>query len=192
VLDQLCAPTVPKGPARCYVAAGDFLDAYMGDATNAKGNALGGKYLAEYKTGLNHPTSAARWAWHAYKDGLEAGSNERSRPGNWWTRFGKFRTAINRLTKKHPDIWLTEQGVVFNGNRGETLPPGYSRDVEAGVMRAYVGAGATQLTRQSAQIMRFYYYQLRGESHHWDSGLVSPANVPRNIYPTYRHKTSGH
>jgi hypothetical protein len=201
VLDGLCAPKV----GNCYVAAGDFLDASMPNAysPNGKGNA-GSKYFQEYygKEGMGHPTTAYRWAWHAYEDGEATYKRFRGRPKHWWTRFHNFLKAVNRVTEHavhpHPDIWLTEQGVLFEVNSTRaSLSAGKTNNEGPGkeIIKAYVDHGTSQLTRQSKQITRFYYYSSRGAPA-FDSGLLeaegSPrgkaVNAPRGIYNVYKLK----
>jgi hypothetical protein len=145
---------------------------------------------------MGHPTTGYRWAWHAYTDGANVWRNFHNRtPSKWWGIFKGFRNAINRITHGHPDIWLTEQGVVFS-NEGKRFAPGKNGHVARATMRAYVDDDENQLTRQSKQIQYFYYYETRGEAKstgHQDSGLVppagSPSHRPRAIYYIYRHKT---
>jgi YD repeat-containing protein len=188
VLDGLCAPTKHN----CLVAAGEFVDSEMPDANDAK--SPGGKYLNEYYKAMGHPTTAYRWAWHAYSDG-EATYKLRSTPSKWWTRFHNFHNAIDRLTKTthKPDIWLTEQGVIYSVNN-KKLPTWKNPNMANGIMRAYVSDGSTQLTRQSRQITRYFYYQMGGEPvgpKNWGSGLLYPTGTPRAraIYNIYKTKT---
>jgi YD repeat-containing protein len=193
IFDGLCAPSKHN----CEVAAGEFIDSAMPDANDAKSK--GGLYFAEYYKGMGHPTTAYRWAWHAYSDG-ESAYALHATPEKWWTRFKNFHNAIDRITKQShkPDIWLTEQGVIFNA-LGHTQPTHKNGGIATAIMHAYVEDGTHQLTRQSKQIMRFFYYQVRGTSvaaKIWDSGLLCPlsepkcpANFPRKIYSIYKNKT---
>jgi YD repeat-containing protein len=196
-LAGLCQPK-----AQCYVAAGDFLDKEMPDANNV--TSAGGKYLAAYLNGMGHPLSAGRWAWHAYSDGVATQSKGlKGRARHWWTRFRNFLGAVNKSSARaphpHPDIWLSEQGVVFaQGN--ESKEPFRKSGAAENIMNAYVNHGLTQLTRKSLQIQRFYYYSTRGAPD-FDSGLLEaeflppgqarrhPPSQPRTIYNIYKSKT---
>jgi YD repeat-containing protein len=189
VLDRLCSPHEHN----CQVAAGDFLDTQMHEANNAK--SPGGRYFKAYYKGMGHPTTGYRWAWHAYSDGEEVWRKYRDRsPEDWWKYFKNFHDAIDRLVKKYvPDIWLSEQGVVFSED-GVNHPAATSGAHAQDIMRAYVDDGTHQLTRQSRQITRFYYYEMKGTPKakgNFDSGLLFPSGAPRprKIYYIYREKT---
>ncbi|HEV2945456.1 MAG TPA: hypothetical protein VGX26_10120 [Solirubrobacteraceae bacterium] len=67
-------------------------------------------------------------------------------------------------------------------------------------MNSFVNRGGYQLTRQSGQITKFYYYSMRGARENegsFDSGLLEaagspykkPVSSPRSIYPIYARKT---
>ncbi len=189
VLDGLCAPHEHN----CQVAAGDFLDSQMHEANNVK--STGGRYFKAYYKGMGHPTTGYRWAWHAYSDGEEVWRKYHDHsPEDWWKYFKNFHAAIDRLVKKYvPDIWLSEQGVLFSEN-GINHPAGTSGAHAQDIMRAYVDDGTHQLTRQSRQITRFYYYEMKGTPKakgNFDSGLLFPSGTPRprKIYYIYREKT---
>jgi YD repeat-containing protein len=187
-LDTLCAPKAHN----CLVAAGEFVDSAMTDANDEE--SVGGKYFTEYFKGMGHPPTAYRWAWHAYSDG-EATYALRGTPSKWWKRFKNFRSAVDKVTKNthKPDIWLTEQGAIysaFDKNHG----PAKNGHVATEIMHAYVEDGTNQLTRQSKQITRFFYYQVRGTplgTGNWDSGLLYPTGTPRPrpMYWIYKNKT---
>jgi hypothetical protein len=188
VLDSLCLPK------KCQAAAGDFLDEFMPNVN--KRHSAGGEYFYKYYHGMGHPRTASHWAWHAYTDGEAAGTVFHGKPGQWWKRFKAFRAAMNRVSKK-PDIWLTEQGVVYSIG-AKHLAAYASEDIARRIIHAYVAEGASQLTRQSHQIMRFFYYSTRGDTSHFDSGLLCPtgstpnckhATSRRSIYYVYRNKT---
>jgi YD repeat-containing protein len=185
VLDELCKPPVPKTPARCLVGAGDFLDTDMNNASMRNSN--GGEYFHKYWLGMGHPKSGYRWAWHAYSDGEAAGTTFVHRPSEWWKRFKNFHTAIDNLSTYRPDIWLTEQGVEFLLG-GVRQPASYCGCTATAIMHAYVEDEGNQLTRQSRQIMRFFYYSTRGDKN-FDSGLLALNSTPRKIYYIYRNKT---
>jgi hypothetical protein len=185
--DELCRPANYK----CRVAAGDFLDSNMKNAKNAGGE--GGPYIRAYIKGMNH--RAAQWAWHAYSDGRQTVTKYAGKPSEWWGRFNRFREEIDRASKKHPDVWLSEQGVVFSNNG--KWEPAHKDDNGLKIMHAFVAESrhpADQLTRQSRQIVNFFYYQMRGEefkTEHQDSGLLDPVHSkPRSIYYVYRGKTN--
>jgi YD repeat-containing protein len=187
-LDSLCAPKAHN----CLVAAGEFIDSAMPDA-NDEGS-VGGKYFAEYFDGMGHPTTAYRWAWHAYSDG-EATYSLAGSPSKWWKRFKNFHNAIDRITKTShkPDIWLTEQGAIYSAF-DKRYGPSKNGHVATEIMHAYVEDGTNQLTRQSKQITRFFYYQVRGTPlgiGNWDSGLLYPTGSPRPrpMYYIYQKKT---
>jgi hypothetical protein len=184
--DELCRPEKYK----CRVAAGDFLDANMKNAKNAK--STGGTYIRNYIKGMNH--KAAQWAWHAYSDGRQTVTKYLGKPAEWWGRFKRFREEIDKASKGYPDTWLSEQGVVFSNN-GEWLPA-HDDDNGLKIMHAFVAERnhpADQLTRVSRQIVNFFYYQVRGEvigTKNQDSGLLDPVHSkPRRIYYVYREKT---
>lgn len=181
VLDELCE-------GRCRVAAGDFLDAFMEDAENAKGP--GGQYLAKYVKGMKYAPKARQWAWHAYSDGLDAGTKYAGDPKQWWGRFKHFLGAIKGLSKVNFSIWLTEQGVIYS-DEGVTKPGGKS-DNGVKIMKAYVET-PEPLTRQSPHITMFDYYEMRGEAKstgNQDSGLLNPVGKPRPIFYVYRQRTN--
>jgi hypothetical protein len=184
--DELCKPEKYK----CRVAAGDFLDSNMINAKNAR--SIGGEYIRNYIKGMNH--RAAQWAWHAYSDGRQTVTKYLGKPSEWWGRFKLFREEIDKASKAHPDIWLSEQGVVFS-NKGE-WQPAHNDDNGLKIMHAFVAERnhpADQLTRVSRQIVSFFYYQVRGEvksTKNQDSGLLDPEHSkPRRIYYVYREKT---
>jgi YD repeat-containing protein len=188
VLDELCDHKAPK----CEVAAGEFLDSNMPDANDNK--STGGKYFAEYVKAMGHPTTAYRWAWHAYSDGEYAGLHY-SKPSTWWTRFKNFHNAIDKVTTGHPaDIWLTEQGVIYSES-GKERAAFHNGNIALNIIHAYVENGTSQLTRQSRQITRFFYYQVHGASNKsFDSGFLFPGGTPatahpRQIYYAYKNKT---
>lgn len=113
-------------------------------------------------------------------------------PSKWWNSFKNFVQAINRTTgamHKLPEIWLTEQGVLYEEGSKEK-PAGGNGNIAQDTMRAYVEDGEHQLTRESKQINRFFYYEMRG-AHVFDSGLLSLAGSPRAIYGIYKKKTLG-
>lgn len=231
--DKLCEPTgeevkkaeekeEPPPPPKCLVGAGDFTDVHMKNANNGTGN--GHRYFEAYQKHMGAPQKVAFWAWHAYADGQEIGNDPElwRHPANWWHRFKQYLKAVDRVTRNHPTIWggpphiwLTEQGVVFHyGGAKKPTKAGKNPEAARHIMRAYVEHGEYQLTHQSSQIKRFYYYQMRGacscentRTHEyekqWDSGLLFPPkhnntensgeNPPprKELYRIYRSKTSG-
>jgi hypothetical protein len=160
VLDGLCNPKRNS----CYVAARDFADQKMEDAYRPRKEALpnsGYNYFQAYLKGMSHPTTGYRWAWHSYTDGENTGKLFRGRPNRWWQRFKNFRAAINRVSEharyKPPEIWLTEQGVVYERTENKKHVVAFAgRTANSGrgdgILRAYVEHGSSQLTRQSKQI----------------------------------------
>jgi hypothetical protein len=188
-LDELCNASKQK----CEVAAGDFLDTFMTDANDKHTTNEGGTYYEHYVKGMGHGETASHWAWHAYSEGEFAGTHYYE-PSKWWTAFKNFHNAVDRTTAsmhKPPDIWLTEQGVVFYEGPIERAAA-RSSTIAQDTMRAYVEDGTHQLTRQSRQITRFFYYEMRGASA-FDSGLLFPTGTPRprRIYSIYKEKTPG-
>ena len=196
----------------CFVAAGDFLDAAMPDAYNPSSNAKSGyPYFEEYIDGLGKQPKVYRWAWHAYQDGAQTQTTFRSRPQHWWGHFLNFQKAVDNFMKnsKHPqpEIWLTEQGVVYLQGSKTTATEAWQKRARAeGVLDAYLNRRREQLTKKSSQITRFFYYSTRGEAnfdsglleegeHELPSGLKPPfkftASHPREIYPIYKAKTPG-
>jgi hypothetical protein len=115
-------------------------------------------------------------------------------------RFKSFHNAVDRITHK-PDIWLTEQGVLFSRAGARRGAAYSSEDIARIIMHGFVEDGTSQLTRQSKQITRFFYYETRGEdlkSGNQDSGLLCPSSTttphchtsaPRSTYYVYRNKT---
>jgi Domain of unknown function (DUF6531) len=206
-LDALCG----EKKHDCQVAAGDFADGSMPDALvheyyNSETKKEEETYFWKYVHGMGYPEKAARWAWHAYYDGKKTQEgNRKGHPRRWWGRFHSFLTAVDRVTKTKwkPDIWLTEQGVVYSLGKNTPLErAAESQGVADGIMNAYVNRGAYQLTRQSGQITKFYYYEMRGarnEAGGQDSGLLEALeplpkshlapSSPRSIYPIYARKT---
>jgi YD repeat-containing protein len=194
VLNKLCDSDNPKKPY-CEVAAGDFLDTWMTDAADAHTTNDGGTFYKDYVAGMRHGDTAYRWAWHAYSEGEEAGTDF-SNPNTWWKAYEHFIEAVDTTTAsmhKPPEVWLTEQGVIYEKRGKKTKIGEYTPDARQD-LRAYVEDGAHQLTRQAymgkRQITRFFYYQMRGNSV-WDSGLLEPSGRPRKIYGIYKKKTLG-
>jgi YD repeat-containing protein len=185
-LDEVCDSRKPK----CEVAAGDFLDTYMTDANDNHTSNEGGTYYEHYVKGMGHGETAHRWAWHAYSEGEWAGRHY-FEPSKWWSAFKNFHNAVDRTTHStvEPDIWLTEQGVLYEVGGKET-EAGENGTVAQDIMRAFVEDGEHQLTRQSRQITRFFYYEMRGASG-FDTGLLALAGSPRAIYDIYKKKTLG-
>ena len=187
----------------CRVAAGDFIDGSMPNADKyeyynpeTKKNEV--TYFWKYVRGMGHPETAAIWAWHAYHDGKETQKEYKGHPNKWWPRFHSFVKAINRVGKANykPDIWLTEQGVVYAYGKSEVQPAGRHQGIADAIMAAYVHDGRHQLTLQNGQIMRFYYYDMRGARNNagaQDSGLLEAQekpygkepSTPRSIYGIY-------
>ncbi len=179
------------------------------DAAEKKQKPNGGyEYFQAYTRGMGADQKAYRWAWHAYTEGEETTSPKmRTNPSSWWRAYKLLREAIARKMKTNPcvpcrtpNIWLTEQGVVFVENEKETRAELWKRPkVAEGEMRAYVATGATQLTRQP-QVTRFFYYSTRGAPA-FDSGLLEASalapkiarkkaeKTPREIYHIYENKT---
>ncbi len=218
-LSDLCAKTVRGAEHRpeCRVAAGEFLDSYMTNPNKAK-TTVGYKYFHQYLSGLGSQPKVYRWAWHAYTDGSESQEPRHARsPQGWWPRFHNFEKAINHFMKNakfpKPEIWLTEQGVVYaraEGSHNLVQTPWLLRAVATGIVNAYVNHHKGQLTRQGHEIARFFYYATRGEPK-FDSGLLEAtetaerfnpktkafekmapkfaASAPREIYGIYKTKT---
>jgi YD repeat-containing protein len=208
----------------CNVAAGEFADGAMPDAWFKKlrnGNPNPGfTYFHAYVSGMGNFEGAHRWAWHSYHEGEETQPPSfKTNPKKWWAGYTYFEKAVNweeRNNKcapcKTPNIWLTEQGVVYFENGAEKTPAEvwrHPKEAEA-VMNAYVKHGSAQLTRKSNQILRFFYYSMRGAPS-FDSGLLEaeelplgaeatkkelkepiPApSTPREIYRIYKQKPNG-
>jgi YD repeat-containing protein len=209
-LDDLCAKSkrAEEHKSECFVAAGDFVDSEM-NAWNPK--KLGYSYFHQYVAGMGKAPKAYRWSWHAYKDGEEALTVYKNRPKHWWKRFHLFEKAVDRVAEKgkykYPNIWLSEQGVIYF--RQETVQRPWRNDERQApyVMRAFVEHGSQQLTRQlnpvtkkGSQIARFFYYSSRGAPD-FDSGLLEAEvlpkgvkahrtkNKPRKIYGIFAKKT---
>jgi YD repeat-containing protein len=219
-LHDLCNGATRKAEKRpeCYVAAGDFLDANMVDAWKEK---LSNKsanheftYFHEYIRGMGSIEKAYRWAWHAYEEGEKTLSpTQKHNPGKWWASFKYFQKAVDWamrndkcVTCRKPNIWLTEQGVVFFKNELESQYEVWHVPAKAEqVLNAYVKHGKSQLTRVSSQISRFFYYSMRGAPG-FDSGLLEAAELPpkaterrskraapstpREIYRIYKQATN--
>jgi hypothetical protein len=203
-LDDMCLRK-PAGQ-QCNVAAGDFLDSAMSNAMNGAGS----KYFWEYVHGTGRPLSLNRWAWHAYSDGRTTQEvGHAGRPLTWFGRYGHFKEAVDSAMKKsscvpcrHPNIWLTEQGVVyFEENklkkvkvthRTKTHPAKEvaiwsSRKIADGIMDAYVNRRdvhhrGVQLTHRG-QVARFFYYSMLGQPEKFDSGLLEAEVLPTGISP---------
>jgi hypothetical protein len=190
----------------CKVAAGDFIDGSMPNADkyeyyNPSTKKEEVTYFWKYVHGMGHAETVATWAWHAYHDGKETQKYYKGRPRKWWQTFHNFVAGINRVGKKEkrkPDIWLTEQGVVYayGKTKTEVQPAGNHLGIARDIMNAYVHDGEFPLTRQKGQIMRFYYYDMRGSRINvgaQDSGLLEvpqkpygkAENAPRAICSTY-------
>jgi YD repeat-containing protein len=191
-LDYLCNP---QGPLKrsCQVAAGEFADTPMPDANDEQ--SVGGRYFHEYKLGMGHPRTAFRWAWHSYSDGQETAGRKLGKPGSWWQRFKHFMEAIDKATPVNHEVWLTEQGVIYNEQGTFRRPLLHGRGdggtAAKRIIRAYVEDGRYGLTHQGTKlshIKRFFYYEMRGEPDQqgepevapnvrrkfWDSGLLFP------------------
>jgi YD repeat-containing protein len=202
-LSDLCAKTVREAEKRpeCYVAAGDFLDAAMPDAYNPNSSVKSGyPYFQQYIKGLGSQPKAYRWAWHAYSDGVRTQTRAyKSRAKHWWGLYHNFEEAVDHFMKHarypHPDIWLSEQGVVYieNGVAKEVAKKkiwGHKALAE-NILNAYVKHGASQLTNASRnhQITRFFYYSSRGAPT-FDSGLLEAAELPAGLKPERKYPTS--
>jgi YD repeat-containing protein len=209
VLDYRCEPKV----SNCQVAAGDFLDSSMRNAYNKEvyvrkdkkyESNKGYQYFQSYLHGMGHPPTAYRWSWHAYQDGKENQEGKlRGHPKHWWPYFHNFLKAVSRATEKgkhKPDIWLSEQGVIYSFGTNDVKKAAQSQGVADETMNSFVNRGGYQLTRQSGQITKFYYYSMRGARENegsFDSGLLEaagspykkPVSSPRSIYPIYARKT---
>ena len=72
--------------------------------------------------------------------------------------------SARRCNASNPDIWLTEQGVRYS-SEGKQHPAGKHGNIATDIMHDYVEDGTNQLTRQSRQITRFFYYEMRGTPH---------------------------
>jgi hypothetical protein len=178
-LDTLCRAQAHE----CRVGAGDLLDTQMQNAAGDP-SAGGARYLNLYKQGMGYPSKAKYWAWHAYSDGEDALTRSGS---DRWAAFRHFLHATNYAGS--PDVWLTEQGVVFHTDK--THVAGRSTRAANNIMRAYV-ADSSSLTSVSTRTKRFFYYQWVGEAApNQDSGLISYATGdPRDIYTIYKAATN--
>jgi YD repeat-containing protein len=187
-LNGLCSTEVRKaeGKPECFVAAGDFLDTEMPEAKHSV-------YFSEYKGGMGKTKGAWRWGWHAYRDGevtqiepILTKEGEKNQLSRWWGRFKSYQAAVDEFMHKakykEPDIWLTEQGVVFFRKAAETqAKPWRNKRIAEGIMNAYVKA-ERQLTTAHAsgrkiQIRAFFYYALLGAPK-FDSGLLEAETLP--------------
>jgi YD repeat-containing protein len=197
----------PAGLKLCVVAAGDFSDLWMDNA--AKTGGPGGQEFLGYTAGMGDAEKVVRWAWHSYKDGKLAGQEKFHHPSEWWEAFRNFRHAVEIIDSKEglpkaPEIWLTEQGVVF-GEEPEGAPKKEltskgkeDQKVSEQIMDAWLeypeNNGEHQLTRlaggKGPRITRYYYYEMRGAPE-FDSGLLRVNGQPRKIYYLYRRKTPG-
>ena len=210
-LSDLCSKQIreKEGKKACNVSAGEFLDVQMRNPYNAKGEDNGYAYFHAYVHGMGHPLTATRWAWHAYEDGenvitLYHGGS----PKKWWSDFHNFEKAVDQVEKHgidtHPNILLTEQGVLFLYGEHITKSKVWKNPAAAEQeMNAYV-KDPNQLTNQGHQISKFFYYSMRGEPG-FDSGLLEAERLPgslkparkylenheREIYRIYKQKTPG-
>jgi YD repeat-containing protein len=207
VMDDLCIKRHKENSAvpECHVAAGDFADSFMRNADEK--TSKGGKYFRAYVHGTGRPTTLYKWAWHAYRDGVETQApKKRSQPKTWWTAFKSFRAAVDATvahprcgTCEKPKIWLAEQGVVLfeevagapkavgpEIGRTKTGVPVYEPlwthwNLAEGVMNAYVNKPAKnheyQLSDQK-QVSLFMYYQMLGNPNKFDSGLLETNVTP--------------
>jgi len=210
VLNEFCAKL---SSYHCKVAAGDFLDTRLPNVfneylTNKKTHVRvlnpHWTWIQQYLSGMEHVRTASYWAWHAYEDGeLTQTPWHLSHPAENWKEFDKFAAMVKFYDPK-ANIWLTEQGVVYTEPGRVPLAGKSGEDVADAIMRFFVHHKSQQLTRQSAMIKYFYYYEMRGEPGGFDSGLLEapappkgktfrgkPENTPRGIYPIYEKKTTG-
>jgi YD repeat-containing protein len=199
VLDHLCQT---KATEKCEVAAGDFSDVTnMSKPFNGTKNKTfekehnyeystktGYKYFWEYVAGTGRPTTLMRWAFHTYKEGAETEKTFKGgSPKKWWATFRNFVQAIDFAMRnakcakcKKPDVWLSEQGVVyFESNKMTPAEVWQSKGNAKEVMKAFVKHGAQQASRQP-QVVRFFYYNSRGEPG-FDSGLLEAAELPAGL-----------
>jgi hypothetical protein len=121
---------------------------------------------------------------------------------------------------KEPDVWLTEQGVLFAKYEPKVeknvIRPAWRKGPAEEIMDAYVKHGSSQVTQQIVakhhQVVRFFYYNARGIPK-FDTGLLEApetaygfnatkkeyvkvrrkkaTSTPREIYGIYKHKTTG-
>jgi YD repeat-containing protein len=172
----------------CTVAAGDFLDARMGNAT--KRDSWGYRYYSQYLKGMlnNLPE---RWAWHAYRDSERtlgySDSNE------WWKAFRAFayRTSWVGKEERSPYIWLTEQGAVRTiGDQTTAITEDPEKAGERAklVTHRMTRANDNGLLSTSSRILRFFYYSMKGDEN-FDSGLLTLDGYARGNYYTYRCRT---
>ncbi|MCP9492060.1 MAG: hypothetical protein MSC31_19615, partial [Solirubrobacteraceae bacterium MAG38_C4-C5] len=161
----------------CTVAAGDFLDSEMGDV--ADDSTLGYRYYRKYVKGMNN-NLPERWAWHAYSD--SEFTLAYPDPSDWWRKFRSFarRTSFVGDDERSPFIWLTEQGAVRQDGDGETRIGDGDLDTVGQraklVTNRMTRASDSGLFSTSSRILRFYYYQMRGDfsgTKSFDSGLLT-------------------
>ena len=188
----------------CTVAAGDFLDARMQNVTRVGSDAR--DYYLDYRRGM-YNARPERWAWHAYYDGER--TLEISSTADWWSAFRAFaaQTQSRNATQASPSIWLTEQGATrlrdakltrISGDPDSSNDPDTLREpISAGAVAQRADLVTDRLTRSdnagllgtTSRILRFFYYQVRGDST-FDSGLLTLNNAQRGNYYRYRCLTA--
>jgi YD repeat-containing protein len=183
------------GYFNCTVAAGDFLDSRMGDATDR--TSWGARFYTQYFNGAlrNRPE---RWAWHAYRDGERTLIQED--PSRWWAAFRAFaiRTSWVGNSAQSPYLWLTEQGATrirrgglttISQIAGRAATPAEENERAVLVTHRLTRAIDSGLLASSSRILRFFYYHMKGDRNDFDAGLKNPDNTVRPNYDTYRCRT---
>lgn len=143
----------------CTVAGGDFLDR----------RSLTKSYLDTY---LRYAGYLPRtWAYHAYIAGYLHNSE----------RLRWFLKATAQPSGRQSNIWLTEQGPLYNYPKRNGCELMGDEDLR------YL----LRLPHISTRIKRFYYYAWTGFRTSFDSGLIGPRSMaPRKAYFTYKSQTN--
>jgi hypothetical protein len=163
-LISLCGNTAQT---KCHVAAGDFLDSDMGNATSSS---YGQTYYAQYKAEIGGPPP--EWAWHVYSDAQATTSCAETSAGtaDRWKRLRAFLTATQRTDgASSPPVWITETGP-FAYDPSASPPIHNSEAQQAQILREILG----DMPSISSRITRVYDYGWTGIPTIFDTGLLRP------------------
>jgi YD repeat-containing protein len=187
-LDHMC-----RAFYGCTVGAGDFSDFDLP-------NAIASKYLTEYKLGMRR-NPPAFWAWHAYKDTLQAITTPTSAHWSILKKFLRATEIRSRTPAKQPPVMITEVGITYAASTGRSDQVGNNDDrANLGMQRLMTEAPVAHTTdpRTRGRIKSLFYYALRGAlapdgtQHAFDSGLISPANNHvRPMWQTWCNTVTG-
>jgi hypothetical protein len=174
-------------PITCHVAAGSFIDRQVvarphPDQPFSETNQ---SYLKQFITAVGGAKRVKFWALHTYGT-LLADKNDYVR------KFMRLTRTSGTDGSRGNNVWFTEGGPwVQNASGGTVSDPTTAKNRLCSFLGRITDSSTSGNKTVYGRVTRFYLYQWKGSSKHFDSGLLDPkTDAERPAYNAYRSYTS--